>query len=167
MIGSRMEERCSAVRATSHRTAALCSALLLAAIASAGCRNRDNAEDYPVPPEQIGAPSIHTSSASPDGGETEGKRVYLERCASCHGTTGKGDGPSLARLKLSHKPHDYTDPEWLKQFNDDELVKTILYGGAGVGKSSDMPSFGDLQGKWELVAELVATLREFSGPAKP
>jgi mono/diheme cytochrome c family protein len=31
--------------------------------------------------------------------EDLGKRVYLNRCAVCHGVAGKGDGPFAAQLK--------------------------------------------------------------------
>jgi mono/diheme cytochrome c family protein len=36
----------------------------------------------------------------------DGHHTYLDLCASCHGNTGKGDGP--VALELVHKPSDLT-----------------------------------------------------------
>jgi mono/diheme cytochrome c family protein len=36
----------------------------------------------------------------------EGRAIYLEACASCHGADGKGDGPAADTLK--HRPPDLT-----------------------------------------------------------
>lgn len=36
----------------------------------------------------------------------DGKAIYDERCAFCHGATGKGDGPASAAL--SPPPRDFT-----------------------------------------------------------
>lgn len=38
-----------------------------------------------------------------------GKRLYGMHCASCHGESGRGDGPAAAALPL--RPSDFTDPE--------------------------------------------------------
>jgi cytochrome c oxidase cbb3-type subunit 2 len=38
-------------------------------------------------------------------------RLFLNYCASCHGDTGRGDGPLAARL--SRPPRDFTRAEWL------------------------------------------------------
>ncbi len=42
----------------------------------------------------LGAPSL-----AQDAAETEGARLYRQHCASCHGVSGRGDGPVAARLK--------------------------------------------------------------------
>ncbi len=38
--------------------------------------------------------------------EKDGRAVYLADCASCHGTSGRGDGPAAQALK--HAPADLT-----------------------------------------------------------
>src|SRR4051794_14065642 len=40
-----------------------------------------------------------------------GREVYLDRCASCHGPTGRGDGPT-ARGLTGPPPRDLTKPPW-------------------------------------------------------
>jgi hypothetical protein len=44
---------------------------------------------------------------------------------------------------------------------DEHIVKTVLYGGAAVGKSAQMPAQPQLKGKDELLAQLVAIVRGF------
>lgn len=91
----------------------------------------------------------------------EAKEMFNSRCAPCHGTNGKGDGPGAAAL--NPKPRDYTDATWQKSVTDDQLRKTIVMGGAAVGKSPIMPASPDLESKPEVVNGLVKIVRDF-GP---
>lgn len=86
--------------------------------------------------------------------------LFKSRCTPCHGETGHGDGPGAAAL--NPKPRNYTDVVWQKSVKDEDIKKTILYGGAAVGKSPIMPANPDLDGKPELDG-LVAIVRGFSG----
>ena len=70
----------------------------------------------------------------------QGKKLYGQFCASCHGQSGKGDGPAAAAL--NPKPRDHTDKETMSKLSDDELLKVIKNGGASVGKSPLMPAWG-------------------------
>ena len=88
------------------------------------------------------------------------RKFYAERCASCHGDQGNGDGPGAFAIKP--KPRNYTDPEWQKSVTDEELAKAIVKGGAAVGKSYMMPASYDLRSKPELTAALVAMVRSFA-----
>jgi mono/diheme cytochrome c family protein len=88
------------------------------------------------------------------------RKIYAERCASCHGDKGNGDGPGAFAIKP--KPRDYTDPEWQKTVTDEELGKAIVKGGAAVGKSYMMPANYDLRSKPEVTAALVAMVRSFA-----
>jgi hypothetical protein len=90
----------------------------------------------------------------------EVETMFTMRCTPCHGTTGHGDGPGSAAL--NPKPRNYTDAVWQKSVTDDQIKKTILYGGAAVGKSPLMPANPDLDGKPELDG-LVAKVRSFGG----
>lgn len=87
--------------------------------------------------------------------------VFKNRCTPCHGVSGKGDGPAAAAL--NPKPRNYTDLEWQKAVTDDQLKKTILYGGAAVGKSAVMPSQPDLESKPEVLDGLIKIIRKFGG----
>ncbi len=87
------------------------------------------------------------------------KEMFDSRCAACHGTSGKGDGPGAAAL--NPKPRDYTDKAWQKTVTDDQLKKVIVYGGAAVGKSPIMPASPDLDAKPDVVAGMIKVIRDF------
>ena len=96
-----------------------------------------------------------------DGELSEGmaKKEFEARCATCHGSGGKGDGPGS--VSLSPKPRNYTDKEWQKSVTDEQIKKTILLGGAAVGKSPNMPAAPDLENKPRVVEALVKHVRKF------
>ncbi|MGR3615001.1 MAG: c-type cytochrome [Paracoccaceae bacterium] len=52
----------------------------------------------------VGAASVALACAQVP--EVQGKQVYQEHCAACHGTTGVGDGPVAAEMPI--KPADLT-----------------------------------------------------------
>lgn len=89
----------------------------------------------------------------------EAKTMYATRCASCHGTTGIGDGVAAAALKP--KPRNFAEAAWQSSVKDDHIAKIIVEGGAAVGKSPLMPPNPDLKGKTELVNALVKVVRGF------
>ena len=45
-------------------------------------------------------------------------------CVTCHGESGKGDGP--AGKNLDPKPRDWTDASWQASVTDETLFKVIL-----------------------------------------
>lgn len=84
---------------------------------------------------------------------TAAKAEYQTRCASCHGASGHGDGAAAAAL--NPKPRNYGDKAWQSSVTDEQIRKTILMGGAAVGKSPIMPAAPDLDSKPEIVEGLV------------
>jgi cytochrome c oxidase cbb3-type subunit 3 len=86
----------------------------------------------------------------------QGKNLYGHFCASCHGQSGKGDGPAAAAL--NPKPRDHTDKETMSKLSDDELLKVIKNGGASVGKSPLMPAWGASL-KDEQIKDVIAYVR--------
>ncbi len=87
-----------------------------------------------------------------------GANVYAHNCASCHGTTGRGDGE--AGRNLSPPPGNLA---WLSQMRiaqtDPFMYWTVAEGGAEFG--SAMPAFKDtLSGDdiWAVVAYIQARL---------
>jgi mono/diheme cytochrome c family protein len=70
----------------------------------------------------------------------EGKKLYMQFCSTCHGQSGKGDGPGAAAL--NPKPRDHTDKAYMSQLSEDHVFKVIKEGGASVGKSPLMPPWG-------------------------
>lgn len=122
------------------------------------CGNTDPA------PQQ--APSAAPSAAPKDDAEDkaqlaqgEAKSVFKKKCIVCHGETGSGDGPGSAAL--DPKPRNFHDAAWQGGVTDEQITKTILGGGAAVGKSPIMPSNPELKSKPEVVKELVAMIRGF------
>ena len=107
-----------------------------------------------------GTTATAAATAAGGGGAVDGKEIFKTRCAPCHGESGKGDGPGAAAL--TPKPRDYTNAAWQDSVKDEDIKKTILYGGAAVGKSAAMPARPDLEGKPDLDA-LVKYVRSFKG----
>jgi high-affinity iron transporter len=92
---------------------------------------------------------------APRRAEARAPRVYAERCATCHGAAGRGDG--LAGRSLEPPPRDYADRGWQASISDDEIGATIRRGGAATGRSAAMPAHPDLSDA-EL-RDLVAYIR--------
>jgi mono/diheme cytochrome c family protein len=90
-----------------------------------------------------------------------GKARYDALCASCHGASGKGDGPVAAAL--NPKPQDHTDGKHMNELTDQFLFDIVKGGGVGVKKSPLMPAFGT-QLKDEDVWNLVAYIRSLAQP---
>lgn len=93
------------------------------------------------------------------GDEKAGKKTYGLLCASCHGNTGKGDGPAASAL--TPKPADHTDGKRMKALSDQFLFDIIKNGGASVGKSPLMPAWGG-QLKDQDIWNLIAYIRELA-----
>lgn len=105
-----------------------------------------------------------TASASASSGApipAEAQETYAQRCAMCHGTSGKGDGSAAAAL--NPKPRNYTDAAWQKSVKDEDLRTVILKGGAGAGKSPLMPASPDLESKPAVVNGLISIIRSYNG----
>ncbi len=98
-------------------------------------------------PEEDPAPATAATTTAPQSAPAgdvveKAKTTFQQRCVPCHGASGAGDGAASA--SLSPKPRNYTDKEWQASVTDEQLEKTIKFGGAGVGKSPAMPSNPDL-----------------------
>jgi plastocyanin len=83
----------------------------------------------------------------------EGRQLYAQNCAACHGETGKGDGvmtsslqkmPSVPSMKLTGhetvKPIDFTDAKNMLGASEAILAGKIIRGGMGTG----MPYWGPI-----------------------
>lgn len=78
------------------------------------------------------------------GSATNAKSVYVERCLTCHGTTGAGDGSMVAMLKT--KPRSFDADEW--RFVDftatEQDVRTTIAGVISDGvPDAMMPGYSD------------------------
>lgn len=86
----------------------------------------------------------------------DAKGQFETVCATCHGTTGQGDGPGSAAL--DPKPANFTDASFWQDKTDEELIKAIREGGASVGKSPLMPAWGALYDQ-EKAEQLLAYIK--------
>lgn len=59
----------------------------------------------------------------------DGKSIYLQRCAFCHGADGKGDGP--AGQSLNPPPANFTAADWWKRTNPEQVRQVIENGKDG------------------------------------
>jgi mono/diheme cytochrome c family protein len=57
----------------------------------------------------------------------QGRTIYLSRCASCHGETGGGNGPTALSL-MGPPVGDLTDATWKHGDRPDQVQKVIAQG---------------------------------------
>lgn len=132
-------------------------ALAFSALAAAAC---SKSETKPTPTtNREPEPSSVTTPSNAKVDMDKAQSIFNERCSACHGTDGKGSGPAAAAL--NPKPRNYTDKAWQSSVTDEQLKKTIVMGGAAVGKSPIMPASPDLDDKPEVVEGLVKLVRKF------
>jgi mono/diheme cytochrome c family protein len=89
----------------------------------------------------------------------KGKAAYNQYCASCHGATGKGDGPAAAAL--NPKPRDLSDKAYARSLKDEYLFQVTKDGGPAVKKSPLMPGWGKSL-KDDQIKDVVAYLRSLA-----
>ena len=106
----------------------------------------------------------------------QGKQLYAQNCAACHGENGAGDGVfaddiakageisiqsmSGAENSMMQTPADFTDPKRMLGASPALLQGKILRGGMGTG----MPMWGSIfteQQIWDLVAYLYSFQFEY------
>ncbi len=140
--------------------------LLILLVVVTGCGKNDQ-PPAPSSGARGGPESGPANRPKPRGpNETdEAERLFYTTCAACHGMDGTGNG--RAAENLNPKPRNYTDAAWQASVTDDEIRKTILLGGAGVGKSAMMPPNPQLTDKPEVVEGLVKIIRAFGKQAQP
>jgi cytochrome c553 len=123
-----------------------------------GCSKNDE-----PPPPTSGSPMAQPESG-PKGKRSaaipeKAQQMFMTVCATCHGADGTGTGP--ASETLNPKPRNYTDAAWQASVTDEDLRKTILLGGQGVGKSPMMPGNPQLKDDAETLDGLVRIIRGF------
>jgi mono/diheme cytochrome c family protein len=87
-------------------------------------------------------------------------QIFEERCSSCHGPKGRGDGPAAVNLKP--RPRDFQNRRWQKSVSDAEIAKAIVYGGSSVGLSGEMAPNPDLETEPAIVGALVERVRKLA-----
>ena len=91
--------------------------------------------------------ALQLPSGPPD--TAEGARLFLQQCATCHGQTGRGDGP--AARTLNPKPPALADASVMGGVSPEMAFRKISVGVTGTA----MPAFGSQLSesqRWNLVA---------------
>jgi cytochrome c oxidase cbb3-type subunit 3 len=86
----------------------------------------------------------------------QGRLLYRNNCAQCHGLEGSGKGINAPHLEVA--PRNHTDYEEMIARTDEELFKAISEGGQAVNKSVLMPNWGHTLSEDEINS-LIAYLR--------
>jgi mono/diheme cytochrome c family protein len=138
-----------------------CFAVALATVLAAGCSD-SGPPATPATPAVPAAPpaAVPPPAAAPAAAadvSAQAKKIFTERCVTCHGPAGAGDGPASAGL--APPPRNFQDPAWQRSVTDAHIEQIIQYGGAAVGKSAAMPPNPDLTSQPEVVAALRAYVR--------
>jgi mono/diheme cytochrome c family protein len=132
---------------------ALAAALALAASLVPGCR-RDPAK----PPVEALQQGFRDGALT--ARESRGKQVFAERCATCHGATGRGDGQNA--YNLHPPPPDFQ--ESLARLSVADRRRVIEQGTAALGRSALCPPWGPSLSEDEIEA-LLAWLDVMARPS--
>ena len=87
------------------------------------------------------------------------KAQFDSVCFTCHGATGHGDGPGAGAL--NPKPRSFADAAWQASVTDEHIKKTIVFGGAAVGKTAQLPAHPHYKGNDAMLDGLVKIVRGF------
>jgi mono/diheme cytochrome c family protein len=133
------------------------SLVLAAVVFSVACNQPPTSESSAV---STAAAATKPAATPATASAADTARTYFkQKCVVCHGDHGAGDGPGAAAL--TPKPRAFSLADWQASVTDDQIAKTIVLGGAAVGKDAAMPPNPDLGSKKEVVAELVKIVRGF------
>ncbi len=99
-------------------------------------------------------PRKHETSLTRE--ERRGKGLYEYYCALCHGKTGNADG--FNSYNLNPPPAKHTDTTLMATLSDAQIQKIIREGGASMGRSPQMPPWGNVLTEREI-ADITAFIR--------
>jgi len=97
--------------------------------------------------------ALPTAAWGQDAAPSRVEGNFLFLCAQCHGVTGDGTGPNASK-QLEVLPADLTDGAYMSRFTDDQIFRTLTFGGPANNLSTLMPPWGNRlsrEERWELV----------------
>jgi cytochrome c oxidase cbb3-type subunit 3 len=115
----------------------------------------------PAPPAVAGPAPAPAPAAAGDALVDSGRALYAERCVSCHGAEGRGDGP-VAKAMNAMGPANLTDADW-KHGDAPEQVLAVLNLGV---KGTSMPGYKGIVPEDDLKA-LAAYVYHLGGKPVP
>ena len=80
-------------------------------------------------------------------------KLFVERCAKCHGEDGRARTPKGQKMKA----RDFTDPEFQKDKTDAQLIDSVTN-----GTENDMPPFGKVLSTGEIEKLVKEDVRGFA-----
>jgi mono/diheme cytochrome c family protein len=120
--------------------------LVVSALVLSACGGSSAADTPNIPAEYAGKSNPLGSDAA-----AAGQSIYVVQCASCHGESGKGDGPAGQALT----PPAANLIESTAKYDDDYLHYRIAEGGSMDPYNSSMPPFKNVLSDdeiWQVVA---------------
>ena len=108
----------------------------------------------------VAIPFLAVAEETLRGNAENGRVLYGQFCASCHGSNGRGDGP-VGRV-LNPPPANHTDPVRMGALSDAHLYTVISKGGASVGLSPMMAPWSGLVSDCQI-RDVIAHVRTLSG----
>ncbi|MGH7949007.1 MAG: c-type cytochrome [Candidatus Binataceae bacterium] len=108
--------------------------------------------------------STRATARATNESRAEVKKLYATRCAVCHGTSGRGDGPGAGNL--DPKPPNFCNLDWQRSITDEKISRAIVYGGAAVGLTSQMAPNPDLEDQPAVVAAFVEHIRRLGSKSQ-
>lgn len=130
--------------------------LVLSALLAAACDRAPSGDGLKewTPADHEGEKNTASAKQGPKSASSGAPAIvditWQAQCASCHGPTGRGDGPQGAMFKAA----DLGREEWQSVVKDEEIAATIANGKGRMPKF-DLPE--------EVVKGLVVRVRSFRG----
>jgi len=78
--------------------------------------------------------------ANPAADLADGRRVYAQACAACHGPAGRADPASPVLAALETAPADLSDPLFNSREPANDWALVVAHGGHAMGLSAQMPA---------------------------
>src|SRR5579863_5825827 len=114
------------------------------------------------PKPEVYADMTWPPSSNVPASASKPQRIYLEKCAFCHGPDGRGNGPTAP--SMIPRPRDFTQGEFKYKSTpqnepptDDDLVRTVQDG----LHASGMPYFRDILSEADI-RDVISYLKSFS-----
>ena len=83
----------------------------------------------------------------------DGREIFKENCARCHGAAGNGQGPEVAAANLPVKLPDFTSADYPGKRSEQRIEQIIRKGGLASGLNAAMPPWGSIDGATPLLTD--------------